>query len=166
MSTDTTTKNSAIEVVTETLEEFAGRGVFKGFACGKPSRGNATYRMKWHRDQMFEFIFDPRKNTMRFPIVLPQVPGDSEMYKQFKDFVKSRQSETLPDHRRIDPAKAIVKPLNRGGNVSLTLTLQDGDYDYGVRKLIHLVHEIYLAFLIDGHYDYMVEVFDLDPDHP
>ena len=36
--------------------------------------------------------------------------------------------------------------------------------ELATRKLIHLVHEIYLVFLQEGHSDYMVEVFDLDPD--
>jgi hypothetical protein len=35
-----------------------------------------------------------------------------------------------------------------------------------VQKLIGLVQEIYMGFLYDGrYYDYMIEVFDLDPDH-
>ncbi len=33
------------------------------------------------------------------------------------------------------------------------------------RQLIHLVHEIFMTFLLDGrYYEYMVETFDLDPD--
>jgi hypothetical protein len=87
------------------------------------------------------------------------------MYREFKEFVKSRQSESLPDHRRIHPKKATVRPSNRSGNVALTLTVKNGDYEYATRKLIHLVHEIYLVFLLEGHYDYMIEVLNLDPDH-
>ena len=87
------------------------------------------------------------------------------MYREFKEFVASRSSASLPDHRRIDPKKAAVRPSNRSGNVALTLTVKNSDYDYATRKLIHLVHEIFLVFLHEGHYDYMVQVFDLDPDH-
>lgn len=87
------------------------------------------------------------------------------MYREFKEFVASRHSETLPEHRRVDPAKARVKCGNRGSNISLTLTVEDGDFEYGVRKLIHVVHETYLDFLPDGrYYDYMLEIFNLDPD--
>ena len=47
----------------------------------------------------------------------------------------------------------------------LVLKIKDGDGEYAVRKLIHLVNEIYLTFLADGKYfDYLVETFNLDPD--
>ena len=37
--------------------------------------------------------------------------------------------------------------------------------EYAVRKLVHLINEIYLTFLTDGKYfDYLVETFNLDPD--
>jgi hypothetical protein len=87
------------------------------------------------------------------------------MYREFKQFVESRHSEKLPDHRRIDPKKATVRPSSRSGSVALTTTVKNGDYEYATRKLIHLVHETFLVFLQEGHYDYMVRVFDLDPDH-
>jgi hypothetical protein len=87
------------------------------------------------------------------------------MYREFKEFVKSRHSESLPDHRRIDPKRAAARPSNRAGNVALTLTVKNGDYEYATRKLIHLVHEVYLVFLQEAHYDYMIKVFNLDADH-
>ena len=87
------------------------------------------------------------------------------MYKEFREFVQSRFSDALPEHRRIDANKALIKCGNRSGDVSLTLTAVDRDFDYGTRKLIHLVHEIYMDFLLDGrYYEYMIEKFDLDPD--
>lgn len=101
---------------------------------------------------------------MRFPLVLPDVPAGSKMYLDLKKFIKARQSAELPDHRRIDAGKAQVGSYLRSGNVSLTLTVVNGDYQYGAQKLINLVHEIFLVFLADGYFDYMVEAFDLDPD--
>ena len=147
------------------LENYANRGVFKGFSRGPVRKGRASFRILWHRDQFFELILDLERNTMRFPVVLPSVPAGSSMYRDFQQFITSRQSDQLPEHRRIDINKARVRCGNRGGNVSLTLTAVEGDYDYGARKLIHLVHEVYLDFLNEGHYDYLVETFDLDPDH-
>ena len=102
---------------------------------------------------------------MRFPLVLPEVPANSSMYRELQEFLESRQSESLPEHRRIDRAKAQVSAGNRQGAVSLTLTVKDDEYEYGARKLINLVHEVFLVFLYDGrYYEYMVEKFDLDPD--
>jgi len=155
---------SRVDLVAAILEGYAERGVFRGFSQKPVQRGRAVFTMLWHRDRAFEFVFDYDKNTMRFPLVLPNVPADSEMYAALKRFVKSRHSDELPQHRRIDLRKAEVRSYNRAGNVSLTLTVKKGDCEYGARKLIHLVHEVFLTFLIDGWYDYMVENFDLDPD--
>ena len=120
----------------------------------------------WQSDRSFEFEVDLRKDTMSLPVVLPGVPAHSSMYWEFREFVESRQSADLPDHRRIDPAKVQVRCGNRDGNVSLTVSVKDGDYDYAVRKLVGLVHEVYGVFLYDGrYYDYMAEKFDLEPDH-
>ena len=45
------------------------------------------------------------------------------------------------------------------------MTVKGTNFDYAARKLIHAVHEIYLTYLNDGrYYNYMVEVFDIDPD--
>ena len=43
----------------------------------------------------------------------------------------------------------------------------DGDTEYAVRRLVAVVNEIYLDFLSSGlYFDWLVETFDLDPDHP
>jgi hypothetical protein len=155
---------SRVEVVAETLEHYARRGVFRGFSRGPVKNGRAAFRMVWHRDRVFDLIFDANRGTMRFPLVLPGVPADSKMYLDLKEFIKARHSDELPEHRRIDGRKAQVRSYVRSGNVSLTLTVRNGDYQYGARKLINLVHEIFLVFLADGYYEYMVDAFDLDPD--
>lgn len=88
------------------------------------------------------------------------------MDRELRQFVRDRQAAERPEHRRIDPAKAAVRCSKRAGNIGLTVTALDGDLPYAVRKLIGLVQEIYMVFLYDGrYYDYLVEVFDLDPDH-
>lgn len=156
---------SPIESVAESLESYARRGVFRGFSRGPARHGKITFKMMWHRDRLFEVEFDSNKNTLRFPLVLPNVPARSSMYKEFKEFLKSRQADELPEHRRIDKSRAQIKPFNRGGSVSLTLKFEKDEHEYGTSKIINLVHEIYMVFLYDGRYlDYMIENFDLDPD--
>ena len=121
--------------------------------------------MLWHRDRLFDLILDTKRKTLRFPVVLPEVPASSSMYRELREFVASRCSDRMPEHRRIDVSKARVQCGNRAGNVSLTVTVLDGDFDYAARKLIHLVHEVYMDFLFDGrYYEYMIETFNLDPD--
>ena len=122
--------------------------------------------MLWHRDRVFELSFDAARSILRFAVVLPEVPAGSSMYREFREFVTSRHSEEMPEHRRIDRSKAEVRCGNRAGDVSLTMTVSDGDYEYATDRLITLVHEVYLEFLYDGrYYDYLIETFKLDPDH-
>jgi hypothetical protein len=156
---------SPADLVAAILETYADRGVFRGFSNAAASAGKAAFKMLWHRDRLFELILDVPKKTLRLPVVLPEVPASSSMYREFQEWVEALHSEDLLEHRRIDSKKARLRCGNRGGNVSLALTVKDGDYEYGTRKLIHAVHETYLTFLADGrYYEYMVETFDLDPD--
>jgi hypothetical protein len=165
--TKNTTKSARapLEVVAEALAGYAKRGVFRGFSEGAVTKGKASFRIVWHRDRVFEMVFDAKKNELRFPEVLTGVPAGSTMYRELKGFINTRLSDELPEYRRIDSQKAQVRASNRGGSVALALVVNDGDYEYGVRKLVHLVHEIFMVFLIEGSYlEYMVEAFDLDPD--
>lgn len=150
------------DLVTQTLESYARRGVFRGFSHETGSN-KVIFRFLWHRDRLFELVFTPQKNTLRFTLLLPGV--DAEMYRNLQSFIKERFDAERPDHRRIAPDKLQIRPARRKGNVTLTAQVLDGDDEYGTRKLIHLVHEIFLTFLLDGrYYDYLVENFDLDPD--
>jgi hypothetical protein len=119
----------------------------------------------WHHDRFYELVMDAAKGTLRFPSLLPGVPPDSELNANFKAFVEEKHSAELPEHRRIDPARAQAKCVNRNGSVSVTLTVLNGDFEYGTRKLIHLVDETFKNFLCDGpYYEYLVEELGLDPD--
>jgi hypothetical protein len=139
--------------------------VFRGFSRGASGNGKAAFQIVWHRDRRFDLTVDWRRGTLRCPVVLPQVPAGSAMYRQLREFLKACQDGDRPAHRRIDALKAKVACTNRGGNVGLTMAIADGDYEYATRKFIHLIQEIYLVFLAE-HFEYQVEAFDLDPDHP
>jgi len=142
------------------LTEYAERGVFRGFSA-QPEK--SSFRLLWHRNQFFDLIFDAKTKTMRIPVVMPSV--DAAMYAHYKEFVKERFSRDVPEHRRIDRKKARARTALKGGKVALTMVSVDGDLEYALRKLIHLVHETYMVFLYDGrYYNYLIETFDLDPD--
>jgi hypothetical protein len=159
------TAASQIDVVAEVLAAYAERRVFRGFSRGLVTGGKASFQFAWHRGRVFELTFDARQGTLRLPEVLIDVPADIRMYEDLKAFIRSRQSDELPDHRRLDTRKIQIRTYNRDGNILLVAKIKDGDSEYAVRKLIHLVNEIYLTFLADGKYfDYLVETFNLDPD--
>jgi hypothetical protein len=149
----------------ELLEGYAQRGVFKGFSPGPEKAGKPTFKILWHADRVFELALDEPSASVRFSVLLPNVPASSAMYADLRRFVGKFIGDGLPDHRRIDTTKSRVAVNNRKGDVSLVLTCRDGDYAYGIRKLIHLIHEIYLIFLLNGlYYDYRVENLGLDID--
>ena len=153
--------------VGDLLEEYAGRGVFSGFSRHDGQRGSAEFHSRWHRDQLFQWAWNEARQTLRISCVLPAVPADSSMYREFKAWLASRQDDALPSHRRCDRDKVALKTYNRGGNVALTLHVLDGDVPYAVKKLVSLVNEIYLDFLSSGlYFDWLVATFELDPDHP
>jgi hypothetical protein len=140
------------------MEDYAKRGVFRGFTQQRARNGVAAFRMLWHRDLVFDLIVDTKKKTILIPVVLPAVPARSTLYKDFKAFVESHHAATLPDHRRIEKTKARVRCANRRGSVALTMTVKDDDYGYALQSLIQLVHETFLIFLVCGPYcDYLVE---------
>src|SRR5689334_21718682 len=112
-------KSSSIDVVAAALESYAKRGVFRGFSRGEVRNGRVMFRMVWHWNRDFDLVFDSNHAIMRFPLLLPDVTGNSRLYRDLKQFIKSRQSAQLPDHRRIDNKKAKVVCSVRGGQVSV-----------------------------------------------
>jgi hypothetical protein len=159
------TKNSPVTLVTRILEEYAAKAVFRGFSAHPKTGGRAAYKMVWHYDRPFDLLLDAPKRTLRFPAVLPGVPPRSVMYRELRAFLKERHSADVPEHRRVNPVKARVTLSNKIGVVSITLRAKDGDFEYATRKIIHIVHEIFMVFLVDGPYfEYMVEQLGLDPD--
>jgi hypothetical protein len=156
--------NVCIAAVTSLLESYATRGVFRGFAVSAASAKRATYRLTWHRERVFELTVDVARGTLRLPSMLPAV--SPEMFRELKAWVAGRMSEDVPEHRRMDPGRVSVRVSLRNGEPALTVRSLDCDLDYAVRKVVALVHEIYLEFLHDGrYYEWLVETFDLDPDY-
>jgi hypothetical protein len=159
------TKPSPVAIVTAILEGYAAKAVFRGFSAHPGAQGQASYRMIWHHDRHFEMFLNVGTKTLQFPQVLPGVPARSPMYRELQAFLKARQSGEMPEHRSVNPAKARLASNNKRGMVSVTVTVKDGDFDYATRKIIHIVHEIFLIFLVDGPYfEYMVEHLGLDED--
>ena len=145
------------------MENYAKRGVFRGFHRQRARGGVAVFKLVWFRDRIFDLIVDTPKKMIRIPVVLPRVPDN--IYGDFKIFIQSHHAVGLPDHRRIEKAKARLGCAKNRGNASVTVVVKDGDYDYALRRLIHVIHETYVIFLLDGRYrDYLVEQLGADPE--
>ena len=143
------------------LEEYAERGVFRSYSQVESSDGVTRFRFLWLTPEPFDVVFDARRDALQFRDLLPGIPPGSELAAELKAFVRGRTAGDLREHRRLDPARLRVIYRNRGGSVSLTFLIQNGDYEYGVRKAVNLVNEIFLSFLTVYHAPYMVRHFQM-----
>jgi hypothetical protein len=153
------------EILGDRLERYAERGVFRGTSGVRLRGAAASFRVIWHRGRTYEVVADADRGTLRVTGVLPAVAARSEMDRELRRFVASRQAPGRLEHRRIDPAKVRARSRNRAGEVSILFDVLDGDWDYATLKIVHLIDEIFLVFLADGRwYEYRVEHLGFDPD--
>ena len=94
-----------------------------------------------------------------FVDLLPGIPYPSEMDRALRSYVASRSNPNLPEHRRLDPAKADVRCRNQAGSVSIEVRCLDGDFEYAATKAVKLVNEVFLDFLAGPYDGYMIEHF-------
>ena len=156
-------KHNPISAISSVMQEYANRGVFRSFAKLPVRKGVAVFKLVWFHERAFELVVDVREKKIRVPMLLPRVPEN--LYRDFKEFIRSHQSVSLPNHRRIDKAKVILRCAKRQGIASLTLSVKDDDFEYGLHKLISLIQEAFVIFLADGMYrDYIVTQLGADSD--
>jgi hypothetical protein len=150
---------NALDVVRRGLQAYADRGVFRGLDEVNTRSSKNDFRFVWLGSRRLDFSFDVQKSLLKFNNLLPNVPAKSILYADLKQLLKSRSDRRIPKHRRVDPRRAEVSCANRGGNVSIALTVKNNQYAYGLNKLVNLVHEIFVH-LNDSDPDYMSENFD------
>ena len=116
-------------------------------------------RFLWHAPEPHSLRFLPRRDALVFVDLLPGIPYPSEMDRALRSYVASRSNPNLPEHRRLDPAKADVRCRNRAGSVSIEVRCLDGDFGYAATKAVKLVNEVFLDFLAGPYDGYMIEHF-------
>ena len=149
----------ALSVVREGLQVYADRGVFRGFSEAKPARGEHSFTFEWLSRRPLSFTVDTENGVLKFRNMLPGVPSNSALYSDLRQFVAGRHDKELPEHRRIDRRRAEVTCSNRGGSVSIALTVKRNQYAYGLNRIVNLAHEIFVH-LKDHYADYLWESFD------
>jgi hypothetical protein len=146
----------SLNIVRHSLQSYADRGVFRGFSETPKGR----FRFCWLVRQEMELRVDTAKHALRFTRVLPDIPVKSALYRELKEFIANRHGSDLPEHRRIDRKRAEASLSNRSGFVSITVKVRKNDYEYGVNRIVNLVHELFLH-LKNSHPEYLVESFDV-----
>ena len=152
-------------VVQRTLASYAKRGIFRAWGDRPSDRERSSFSFRWHADATFQLVYDPSRRELTFCDLLPHVGSRSPMYRELKQFLQGRTSLTVPEHRRVDPGKVGITLKSRKGMVSLVVSLKDRHLEYGVRKAVNLVHELFVDFLRHPlYFPYMVEHFNVDPE--
>jgi hypothetical protein len=147
------------------MAAYAERGIFRAYGDRPSEDGRYCFSFRWHTDVPLNVVYDPARRELSFCEILPAVGGDAEMYRDLKQFVRARFSRAVPEHRRIDVRKTTATLKQRGGAVSLIVVLKDAHLEYGVRKAVNLVHELFACCLRQPlYFQYMVEHFDMNPD--
>ena len=113
------------QAVSRLLRGYAERGVFRSFSEGQRRGGTTTFQMVWHHGRLFRFALDTTGGLVSFPTLLPEVPPRSPMQRDLKAFLRSFETDEVPPHRRIDPAKARLRITRRAGGLSVALAVAD-----------------------------------------
>ncbi|NOT59176.1 MAG: hypothetical protein HOP19_03015 [Acidobacteria bacterium] len=149
-------KKPSLEVVRIALQGYADRGVFRGFSESKPGQ----FKFVWLLQHPMELQLDAAKQELRFKKLLPCVAARSALYSELKQVIEQRHDRALPEHRRVDRRRVAVACSNRSGFVSLTLTVKKNQFEYGVNRLVDLVHELFLH-LCEYHPEYLMGNFNV-----
>ena len=143
MTTPVTTE-SDVRAVRGCLKEYADRGVFRGYT-ERPGRLDRTlFRFSWLARKPYELQYDARTGAFVFLNALPNVKARTPLARALKTFVEARSDESLPEHRRIDPARASATAFVRRGDMRLSVLAQPGNHAYAANRVVNLVHEVYL----------------------
>jgi hypothetical protein len=145
-----------MNVVREQLKHYADRGIFRGFT----ETGNGAFKFAWLINQEMELNVDTTTHLLKFKRLLAGVSAGSALYSDLKSFVEHRHDPDLPAHRRIDRKRAEASCANRGGVVSVCLKVKNNQYAYGIKRIVNLVHELFLH-LRQNYPDYLAENFDV-----
>ena len=138
------TPEQSLAVVRQQLQAYADRRVFGGFSERRQAAGRHRFRFSWLGKEPLTLDYTPADGTFVFRALLPGVPAGSRLYADLEAFVAGRASTRLPQHRRVDRRRARVRCLAARGAVSLELVATRNFHDYGVNRVVNLVHEIFL----------------------
>lgn len=144
--------------VTETLQSYADRGVFRGFRATPAPRGRTAYEFKWLTKKAVHAEFDARTNTLRFPTLLPAISKDAA--SDMTAVIEARSKRGVPAHKRLDGRRARFSGALRSGTYSLTATVRGANHDYAIKTALSLINEMFLT-LQEHHPGYLIEQFGL-----
>jgi len=104
-----------LDSVDALLRSRADRGVFRSFAAAR-RRNRLECSFVWLRERPIRLIFDPRRGTLEFRDLLPNLAPTAPLYSALRSFLPRLSGETVPSERDGVFGYTFRKPL---GVVSL-----------------------------------------------
>jgi len=148
------TPSQSLTRVRERLQWYADRGVFRRFSELGPLGDRYRFRFSWLGTAPLALDYSPENGTFTFRSLLPHVPARSALFEEIQTFVVGRGSPRLPPHRRVDRRRARIRCLPARGTVSVELVATRNHHEYGVNRVVNLVHEVFL-YLHEYQPEYM-----------
>lgn len=145
------------DAVTAALQDYADRGVFRGFSVTQ-ERGRRVFRFLWLSRQTMTLTYDPRTAVLSFARLFPGVDTQPALLGDLKTIVSERTTRAVPEHKRIDGRRARLSVTVRQGAASLTLGVRGRHHAYAVQRALNLVNDLFLA-LHASYQDYLVDQF-------
>lgn len=146
------------EPITDALQAYADRGVFRGFRASPSSRGRVQYEFKWLTKKPMHAIFEPRTSTLTFARLLPAIGKAAGA--DAVEVLTGRSRRDIPAHKRIDARRARVTGGTRQNAYSLAVAVRGGNHDYAVKMALSVINEIFVT-LHERHPEYLIEQFGM-----
>jgi len=158
-------KVAPLNAVTEALRSYAARGVFSEFSERPLAGARTEYRFLWLTSKPIQAVYDSNSHLFKLVDVLPAIPLRSKMDRALREFLIARRSPKLLAHRRLSLTLIpTLRCINKGGSISLALTLNPRRTADATRQVVNLVSEIFQNFLAGPYHEYMVQHFGVSED--
>ena len=150
-------------IVTAALQQYADRGVFRGFSVARRPGGRYTYTFTWLMQRPFSLRYDPARRVLSFESLFPHVAARSSMAGVLRDLVAERTTRRVPAHKRLDGRLVLAACGVERRRFTLTMRVRGApgrNEAYAVRHLLNLVNELVLV-LHEAYPDYLIAHFGL-----
>lgn len=148
--------------VRKALQQYADRGVFRGFSETRGRGGTQEFRFTWLTRAPMVLSHDGAAATLTFKELLPDVTRASPLLADVEALIRAQSGRTVVKHRRIDRRRLDVRCVHRRGRVSVVLQAKAKGRSeaYAVQRGVNLVHEIFML-LQTSYPEYLWDTFGL-----
>lgn len=148
--------------VTAALQQYADRGVFRGFSASRGTRGRYEYTFRWLMQRPFTLVYDPARRLLSFRELFPDLGARSPIAAALREVVAERSTRCVPAHKRLDGRRAHARCAVQRNRFSLSMAVRGGTTNdsYAVRQMLNLVNELFLV-LHEKYPDYLIAHFGL-----